>query len=388
VQDKIDGFVDRVLSGEVKPPLRPRKKIAARNVTVDEFLTGWLAGQAARVVDGSIAPRTLEVDRRNVVLHLAPALAGVLLADLDRQQVRELQASLFAKPRGNRRPERGPVGTLGRATVAQAMRILHTAVQQLVDDGILAENPCDRVKKPRRDRIEAPEALTTEQGAKLLRKAPKDSLPMGPARVASSCHLGLRESEALGLLETDLLHDCSGLLVRKGLARPAWTHGEGCGCNQNPDIGKVITPGRCPLRRNLAGVIGNTKTSSGVRVVPVPPALVPVFQAHLTLLHERRSLLADRWGDPTTLWLFPGDLGQTPSLYSDDKAWRRLVRRVLGPDAPTGTHAGRRHAATRLAEKGVPIHTAMEILGWSAAELMEVYARVGSEHKRREMARA
>jgi hypothetical protein len=30
----------------------------------------------------------------------------------------------------------------------------------------------------------------------------------------------------------------------------------------------------------------------------------------------------------------------------------------------------------------------MEILGWSARELMEVYARVGTEHKRNEMARA
>lgn len=112
-----------------------------------------------------------------------------------------------------------------------------------------------------------------------------------------------------------------------------------------------------------------------------------MFRAHLALLRSRREHLGERW-PAGEAWLFPGNLGEAPSIRVDSQRWYRLIRRVLGPGAPTGTHAGRRHAATRLAERGVPIHTAMEVLGWSARELMDIYARIGADHKRNEMARA
>ena len=381
VQAKFDKLLEDSMRQPGSAESPSKRKPNSRSVTVDEYLDGWLATLPARIVDGSIGLRTLEAYDRNVRLHLRPALAGSRLADLDRTRIRDLQSELFAKPCMNRTGR-----TLGRATVGQAIRVLHTALQQAVDDGLIAENPCDRVKRPRTDDVDPPPALSTAQGVELLRRASPKSLPAGPARVASSCHLGLRQSEIVGLYETDLVNDCTELLVRKGLSRPAWRHGPGCGCNQNPKVGDVVTAGRCPSRVR-APLVGRTKTAAGVRVVPIPPSLQPVFRAHLKLLQERRQVLGDRWPEGPA-WLFPGNLGERPSIRVDSQRWARLVRRILGPDAPTGTHAGRRHAATRLAEKGVPIHTTMEILGWSARELMEVYARVGSEHKRSEMARA
>jgi integrase len=381
VQAKFDKLVEDSLRRPLAAKSPSKRRPSSESVTVDEYLDSWLAALPTRIVDGTIGLRTLEAYDRNVRLHLRPALAGCRLADLDRARIRDLQSELFTKPCKNRKDR-----ALGRATVGQAMRVLHTALQQAVDDGLIPENPCDRVKKPRTDDVDPPLALSSVQGSELLRKASPTSLPAGPARVASSCHLGLRQSEIVGLYESDLINDCSELLVRKGLSRPAWRHGPGCGCNQNPLVGDMVTAGRCPSRVR-APLVGKTKTAAGVRVVPIPPSLQPVFRAHLKLLKERRELLGDRW-PAGSAWLFPGNLGEAPSIRVDSQRWARMVRRVLGPDAPTGTHAGRRHAATRLAEKGVPIHTAMEILGWSARELMEVYARVGTEHKRNEMARA
>lgn len=381
VRAKLRAAAEAADTAPPKPDGASSRRRTARAITVDAFLDLWLADLPRRIVDGTLGLRTLEAYERNVRLHLRPALIGILLGDLDRGKVRDLQSELFSKPRLNRKD-----GTLGRATVGQAMRVLHTAMQQAVDDGLLVENPCDRVKKPRTDDVDGPPGLTTEQGSKLLRKASRTSLPIGPARVAASCHLGLRQSEIIGLFETDLINDCTELRVRKGLSRPSWRHGPNCGCNQDPAHGDVVTAGRCPSRLR-APLVGRTKTAAGVRVVPIPPTLQPVFRAHLKLLRQRREQLGDRWPSGPA-WLFPGDLGQTPSIRVDSQRWSRFIKRVLGPDAPTGTHAGRRHAATRLAEKGVPIHTAMEILGWSARELMEVYARVSSDHKRREMERA
>lgn len=385
VRAKLRQAVEDRKSGKMKQTATSRK-LSDKSTEVGEYLDWWVSGLPSRVVAGTLAPGTLETYQRNVRLHLRPALVGVMLVDLDRQRIRELQAQLFAKPRGNRKPTNGPAGTLGRSTAAQAMRVLHTALQQAVDDGLLVENPCDGVRKPRRDDVERPPALSADQAAELLRKASKTSLPAGPARVACSTILGLRQAEVIGLFETDLNSDCSELVVRKKLTRPAWQHGSNCSCNQDPDAGVVVTGGHCPSRVR-APIIGPTKTAAGRRSVPVPPALQPLFRAHLDLLHARREALGDLWPEGPA-WLFPGDLGQQPQIRSDSQRWSRMVHRILGPNAPTGTHAGRRHAVTRLAEAGVPIHTAMEIMGWSARELMEVYARVSSDHKRNEMARA
>lgn len=242
VQAKLDKAVKEALSGRVPVRSAPRR-LSARNATVGEYLDSWLAALPARIVDGTLSPRTLEAYERNVRLHLRPALVQVVLTDLDRARVRDLQAELFDKPRMNQKD-----GTLGRATVAQAMRVLHTALQQAVDDGLLAENPCDRVKKPRTDNVDLPPALTTRQGSELLKRASTTSLPAGPARVAASCHLGLRQSEIVGLYENDLINDCTELLIRKGLSRPSWRHGPNCTCNRDPASGEVPTAGRCPSR--------------------------------------------------------------------------------------------------------------------------------------------
>lgn len=378
VQAKFDKLLEDAMRQPSAAKSPSKQEPSSRSMTVDEYLDSWLGALPARIVDGTIGLRTLEAYERNVRLHLRPALVGCRLADIDRARVRDLQSELFTKPCLNRKDR-----TLGRATVGQAMRVLHTALQQAVDDGLIPENPCDRVKKPRTDDIDPPAGLSTAQGSELLRKASPESLPAGPARVASSCHLGLRQSEIVGLYETDLINDCTELLVRKGLSRPAWRHGPDCGCNQNPAVGAVVTAGRCPSRVR-APLVGKTKTPAGVRVVPIPPSLQPIFRAHLKLLRERRELMGDRWPEGPA-WLFPGNLGERPSIRVDSQRWARLVRRILGPDAPTGTHAGRRHAATRLAEQGVPLHTAAELLGWNSRELMNLYKRLGTDHKRSEM---
>lgn len=185
VRAKLSQAVEDLSSGRFKPATAKRQA-TAKNTNVGEYLDLWLSGLPARGLAGTLAPGTLETYQRNVRLHLRPALADVMLADLDRQRVRDLQAELFAKPRMNRKPENGPVGTLGRSTVSQAMRVLHAALQQAVDDCLLGENPCHGVRRPRRADAERPPALTPEQAASLLRQAPRTSLPAGPARVASS----------------------------------------------------------------------------------------------------------------------------------------------------------------------------------------------------------
>nr|WP_300144336.1 hypothetical protein [Propionicimonas sp.] len=123
VRDKLFAAAEKLLSGEVKPKTTPRK-VTAGSVTVDAYLTGWMSGQAARVVDGSLAPRALEADQRNVTLHLAPALARLsqAMGIPERYHVSMTDVATIKVPR------------VVRDRVRDAARAAHLTQAQLIEE--------------------------------------------------------------------------------------------------------------------------------------------------------------------------------------------------------------------------------------------------------------
>jgi len=360
--------VRRYARGSTKREVQARLNELARDglapkprdrTTVAQWSATWLSAQDRRTAAGSLRPRTFQTYADDLRLYILPHLARARLDALTPAQVENMVARLVACG-------------LSANTAAQALRTLHTMLAAAMKACLIQDNPASGLPHPRP--VTMPEALTASQ-AEALMASPS---PVGAARVAASCWLGMRQGEILGLrLDAVIWHGPVPGALRVGSAIPkkSWRHGPGC-----KGVGEHL-PRDCPAAVR-AGEASKPKTAAGTRVVPIPAALAGAFADQAAAAQALCELI----GAPA-VWLFPGPDGGPPNRDVDARRWRELVRRVLGQDAPTGTHAGRRCAATRLAEAGVPLYVASRIMGWSSGSLMDVYARVGDHVAAAEMDR-
>jgi integrase len=159
---------------------REEHRLAGRGagrITVAEFLRQWLKGR-----EGSLAPTSVVRYRQWLELHVIPYVGHLRLRQLTPLDV---QACLTAAR------EKG----LGPATVRYVRQVLRAALQQAVEMGIIAENPCDRVK-PDRQRPPQREMPSLQQIGRLLAAA--SGSRWGPL-VMLALATGMRLGELLGL---------------------------------------------------------------------------------------------------------------------------------------------------------------------------------------------
>lgn len=159
---------------------REERKLAGRGagrITVAEFLRQWLKGR-----EGGLAPKSVERYRQWLELHVIPHVGHLRLRQLSPLDV---QACLAAAR------EKG----LGPATVRYVRQVLRAALQQAVEMGVIAENPCDRVR-PERYRPPRREMPSPEEIGRLLAAA--SGARWGPL-VMLALATGMRLGELLGL---------------------------------------------------------------------------------------------------------------------------------------------------------------------------------------------
>lgn len=171
----------------------------ANKITLAQYLGDWL--RTYREVN--LAPRTLEGYRMIVRQHLIAALGCTPLVKLTPYQIRKYyDEAMREKP-----TRRGGKG-LSPTTVLQHHRVLHKALRQAVMDGLIRDNPADRVQPPRKAQKQM-QVLTEEQAAMLLREVKGTWLYM-PVFLALTT--GMRAGEILGLrwkdvdLNTGVIH--------------------------------------------------------------------------------------------------------------------------------------------------------------------------------------
>ena len=349
-----------ILAGE--PGQNPDNDLGGKTPTsVAEFSREWLLRLQRRVTIGDLREQTATKYADWIRLYILPTLGDIQMADLAESDVTRMRDANLAKG-------------LARDTAAGAMRLFGTMCKAAISQGLLKHNPVPGVRKP--SSTVRPAALSKTEAERLLAVA--EGLSMGPARVACSCVLGMRQGEILALTVDDVTWADglpTSLIVRRTLSRNMWKHGPACQTSDSH------TASRCQYRVR-AQLTGDPKTENGFRAVPIPSLWRQVFKDQATAAAD----LAEQQGSGRR-WLFPGPRGGRPREDTDAHAWARMVRRVLGPDAPTGTHAGRRRAATALAEAGVPLYVAKKLLGWGSGELMNIYARVSDDVVRSEMER-
>lgn len=235
-------------------------------VHLQKYADEWLAGRQLRSTTGSKYRQLLDN-------HLLPAFADVPLAKLTPSMVRGWYEGLHS---------RYP------ATASGAYRLLSSICRTAVDDELIPRSPC-KIKGAGTDRSEERPTISLQELTAAV--AACQAVYRLALLLAVWCHL--RRGEILGLQRHDVDIERQTVAVRR-----SWC-----------------------LQTDGTPVLGRPKTDAGIRVLTVPPNILPALEAHLRLV------------DPeSNAWLFPGENGQPISPRTIDRAWARARSKIARPD--------------------------------------------------------
>ncbi len=209
--------------------------------------------------------------------------------------------------------------SFGHGTQAEILRLLRSAFNSAVDDGIILRSPVPLTLKARGETTQEAGYLTPEQEALLLKAAKKSSLyPI----VYTLLLTGLRRGEVTGLMWSDVDFENEVIHVRRHV---------------------VSAPGGQPM------LVDGAKTEAGVRNVPMTP--------------ELRDFLHTEQSKAKSVYVFPNGKGGIISASQLGQMWNRLDK-LAG--FHTHPHMLRHTYATKLFEAGtLDIRQIQTVLGHS-----------------------
>lgn len=312
---------------EAVDALRRGELVKDSPVTFGQYFEAWRdgplrAGRKQSTVDqyaGLVRVHALPAWTSTRVATIRPSAVERLLLDLESSLSASSRRSLYA-----------------------ALRSLFAAAQR---DGLIGTNPVERVQRPRSAKSE-PRALTATEVRALIEAAGSDRLAVTIGVVAGT---GLRRGELLGLRWEDLDLDTGEMHVRRSLSRAS----DG-------------------LRERAP------KSDSGIRTVPLAPAVVQLLRSHRKAQAIER-LAVPHWEDPG--YVFTSETGSAlePRNWS---AWYATVATRAGV-SDRGAHALRHYAATAMLSSGATVRDVADVLGHSSPVVtLEIYARAVPEAQR------
>ena len=282
-----------------------------KNLKVGQYLTRWLTDS----VQDTVKHTTYESYERLMRIHLVPTLGRIKLKDLTPTHVRGLYREKLDSG-------------LSATSVQRVHALLHKALKQAVNDGLIPRNVTEAVTAPRQTRKEI-QALPPEQARAFLQAAKSDRLE---ALYLLAIHTGLRQGELLGLKWDDIDLDQGTLQVRRILSAaksgPAFT-----------------TP----------------KNNKG-RSVRLTPRAVQALRDHRKRQIEERLKQAGHWHD--TGLVFTSTVGTPLNRHNVfGRSFKPLLRRAGLPDIPF--HALRHSFATLMLSGREHPKVVQEMLGHS-----------------------
>jgi integrase len=167
--------------------------VAPTNVT----LAGWVIDTWLDLVRAQLKASTWDSYRRNLDLHVLPAIGHLPLRDITSQVLNKLYARLLADGKRN------APGGLSAKTVRYVHTTLHKVLADAVDADLIARNPADRAKPPRPERIAAKELNCWHAGElKTFLDHVRETRWYAAWHLAAMT--GMRRGEVLGLRWSDL----------------------------------------------------------------------------------------------------------------------------------------------------------------------------------------
>ena len=304
------------------------------------YLDEWLDGLRLR-------PGTVASYRRNLRVHVVPALGAVPLASLTTARINALYRELERSGRADLKDEsRG----LSPRSVRYCHTILSAALAAAVRERRLARNPAADAKPPTAREAKAPEmqCWTAGQLAAFLRWAAGHSEhhPLWHVLAAT----GMRRGEALALRWRDVSLDAGTVSVRRS-------------------AGVVRDRGEAPVI-----VEGDTK-SGKPRVVDLDAATVAVLRAYRK---ARGSMALQLARDDALVFADHEGRARYPEGVSRRFGMDLARCRKAGADLPVIRLHGLRHThATILLSAREPVHVVSRRLGHASSTVtMAIYAHV------------
>lgn len=324
---------------EAKKQLAIAGAVPDQRTTVEQYLNWWLSD----VVPGTVKESTAEGYASMVRVHLIPHLGSIPLAKLSPEHVQRMLRSMEN-------------AGLSAWTRRQARAVLVGALRRAERFGRVTRNAAALVDAPRIDQSDSDDdTLSATEVRQVLEHLRAAGDPL--AIVAElALRLGLRRGELLALRWRDV----------------------------DLDAGTLRVAGTMKRRKGGGWYIDEPKTRAGDRVIPLTDHLVAALKVHRKQQLQQRLAAGDTWQDlgfvVTTSIGTPMDgralhrwwagLFADPDATDEENAGRlQLAARPF--------HATRRTAVTLMAEAGVPLQVAANIVGHSSIRMTaEVYNRV------------
>jgi integrase len=279
------------------------------------------------IEEHELSPRTRELYRALLRLHIDPSLGRKELSKIGPETVRKWRKDLQD-------------GGRSADAVAKSYRLVRAIMATAVDDERIKRNPC-RIKG-------ADTAARAERPVATVKQVYALADAIGPrfrVFILAAAFTGLRWGELIALRRMDVDLDDASIRVERSMAQLSG--------------GKLV--------------VKPPKSDAGIRTVPIPAVLVDEMQTHLREYVEPQA----------ESLVFTGPRGGTPKRGS----WRSTVRwtaKVREAGLPAGFHFhDLRHTGNHLASKsGASTRELMHRMGHGSMRAALIY-----QHKTDERAR-
>ena len=295
-------------------------ELEAEVACADTFASYADRWQRERKASGELSPNTVERDAGRIEA-LKRVFGKLALSDLTPATVR---TGLIELKNGR--------NASGKVLSGTTMNGLHTCLGQVlsqaVDDGLIADNPCRVVKRPKRDTKEK-DAVGRDGLSEMLDRLDAMQIDGRVMAVYLMATLGLRRGEACGLYWEDVGEDT--VTIRRAM-------------------------------READGSIDKPKTAAGVRELPMPPRL-------------KRKMA--EWREASREYGYTGDavcraVNGEPLRPQNLWKWWEAHRAELGMEGIT-LHQLRHSNLTIMARNCRSAFDLQRWAGWSSIEPARIY---------------
>ncbi len=343
----------------VNDPFKPNGRLVRRRARTYDDAIGMLetlqsdaatrlpADAAMRITDyldvymrdtlptSGVSERTVDIHKTLIANPIKPTLGEVTFKELTPATAQAWLARLN-KARTVPAGEAKTSKSLAGSTLHKAFYVLAKALDVAERDGLLAENPLRKLKPPRAQRAIVPTTSATDFDNVIVPAVTGTRLePLVVFIGLTGCRLG----EALGLRWDDV-----------DLARATATF------------------------RRSGATTDRTKTGQ-VRTVPLVPEVVDALKLRRKVQREDKLAMGSGWQNNNQL-VFTTFEGRPMDPHNARRDFKAMLKRHdLSTARPF--HSLRHGLATRLLQRGIPMHVVGAILGHSSIKLtVDTYGHV------------
>lgn len=345
--------VQRSITGKTQKEVAQKLKAATAAIdngtytapskqTLGQWLDVW-----TETYCGSVKPRTLEIYKSDIRVHIKPALGAIRLESLTTQNIQAFYNALG-------KPAKGRPQGLSSKTVKNIHGVLHKALQQAVLIGSLRFNPTDACTLPRREKRE----LTPFDDEQIIAFLKEIEGNRYETLFTVTLFTGMREGEVLGLMWECVDFEAGTITINKQL-----------------QLHEAIGGGAYQL--------GSTKNGKSRSITPAA-SVMALLKRHRAAQAAQRLRAGNLWQDSG--FVFTDELGQPFAKATVYRAFKRAAAAIGRPDARF--HDLRHSYAVAAIRSGDDIKTVQENLGHATASFtLDVYGHVTKQMKQDSAAR-